>query len=100
MPAKSPRPTAEAAQEQFAALEGDRRINHCFWFLVRLVTATRSDGFTGELARLGLTNPTFTSGLAFVQQSSLSYLSGWPREARPWCSSDLVHDEPPKSFDP
>ncbi len=60
--------TAEAAQEQFAALEGDRRINHCFWFLVRLVTAARSDDFTGELARLGLTNPSFTSGLAFVQQ--------------------------------
>ncbi len=60
--------TAEAAQQEFAVLEGDRRINHCFWFLVRLVTAARNDDFTGELARLGLTNPSFTSGLAFVQQ--------------------------------
>jgi hypothetical protein len=62
--------TAKAAQEHFAALEGDRRINYCFWFLARLVTAARSDDFTGELARLGLTNPSFTSGLAFVQQVS------------------------------
>lgn len=60
--------TAEAAQQEFAALERDRKINHCFWFLVRLVTAARSNDFTGELARLGLSNPSFTSGLAFVQQ--------------------------------
>ena len=60
--------TAEAAQEEFAALEGDRRINYCFWFLVRLATAARSEDFAGELERLGLRNPNFTSGLSFVQQ--------------------------------
>ena len=60
--------TAEAALEQFAELEGDRKINYCFWFLVRLVTAARSDDFAGELEQLGVRNPHFTSGLGFVQQ--------------------------------
>ena len=60
--------TSEAAQEQFASLEGDRRINHSFWFLVRLVTAARGDDFIGELERLGLRDVSFTSGLGFVQQ--------------------------------
>lgn len=60
--------TASAAQQEFAALEGDRRINYCFWFLVRLATAARGDDFIGELQRLGLSNPSFSSGLAFVQQ--------------------------------
>jgi hypothetical protein len=60
--------TSEAAQQQFANLEGDRRINYCFWFLVRLVTAARGDDFIGELEALGLRNLSFTSGLGFVQQ--------------------------------
>ena len=60
--------TAEAAQQELAALESDRRINYCFWFLVRLVTAARGDDFVGELDRLGLKNVSFTSGLGFVQQ--------------------------------
>lgn len=67
-PAQVAQATAEAAQQQFATLEGDRRINYCFWFLVRLVTAARGDDFVGELARLGLSKPSFTSGLSFVQQ--------------------------------
>lgn len=60
--------TAEAALEQFASLEGDRRINYTFWFLTRLVTAARGDDFHGELERLGLRDASFTSGLSFVQQ--------------------------------
>jgi hypothetical protein len=60
--------TSEAAQQQFAALEGDRHINYCFWFLVRLVTAARGDDFAGDLEQLGLRSVSFTSGLGFVQQ--------------------------------
>jgi hypothetical protein len=60
--------TANAAQQQFATLEGDRRINYCFWFLVRLVTAARGEEFVGELERLGLRSASFTSGLGFMQQ--------------------------------
>ncbi len=60
--------TSAAAQEQFASLEGDRRINHSFWFLIRLVTAARGDDFVGELERLGVRDASFPSGLAFVQQ--------------------------------
>lgn len=62
------RATATAAQEQFAALEGDQAINYCFWVLVRIATAARGDDFIGELRRLGVQNPQVTSGLGFVQQ--------------------------------
>jgi hypothetical protein len=62
------RATATAAQEQFAALEGDQAINYCFWVLVRIATAARGDDFIGELRRLGVQNPQITSGLGFVHQ--------------------------------
>jgi hypothetical protein len=62
------RATATAAQQQFAALEGDRAVNYCFWVLVRIVTAARGDDFAGELRRLGISGTEISSGLGFIQQ--------------------------------
>lgn len=64
------RTTAQAAQQELAALEGDPSINYCFWFLVRIVTGARSNDFAGELERIGVHIVQPVSGLSFVQQVS------------------------------
>src|SRR5436309_12141408 len=64
------RATAQAAQLELTALEGDPSINYCFWLLVRVVTSARSDNFDGELGRLGVRIIQPVSGLGFIQQVS------------------------------
>ncbi len=56
-----------AAQAQFSDLERNSAINYCFWVLVRLATAGRSDNFVGELEKLGVQQKAISSGLQFVQ---------------------------------
>ena len=67
------RETAKAAEQQFASLENNSAVNYCFWVLLRIATASRSNDFTEELKNsLGIKSDKISSGLGFVQQVSVT----------------------------
>ncbi len=59
---------AATAQREFSAFQHDPGINYCFWVLVRIATAARTEDFAGELRRLGIQIDHVASGLTFVQR--------------------------------
>jgi hypothetical protein len=77
------RAIAVAAQHRFAALEGDRGINYCFWILAQVVTAARGNDFARELERLGVQSSGITSGLGFVQQLAQAIEGGVRERVQP-----------------
>ena len=70
------RAIADATRHNYAALEGNRGVNYCFWMLVRIITSSRidqassSNRFINELATLGINVTNINSGLSFIQQIS------------------------------
>ncbi len=68
--------TAIAARQQFSQLARDEAINYCFWVLVRIASASRSQNFAGELNEIGIKADRVTSGLSFVQQVSRAVEEG------------------------
>ncbi|TSC54342.1 MAG: hypothetical protein LiPW30_703 [Parcubacteria group bacterium LiPW_30] len=71
-PSDVARTVVQSAKEQFSVLEGNAGVNYCFWILVRIATAARSNNFFTELEQLGINIAGVNSGVAFVQHVSKS----------------------------
>lgn len=74
---------ATAAQQELAALEGDRGINYCYWILVRIATAARGDDFAARLAELGVRMATPASGVGLVREVAQAVERGLRERGEP-----------------
>ncbi len=58
---------SKSAQEEFLSLKGDNSLSFCYWVLVSIVSAARSDSFTESLELLGIKTSNINSGLLFLK---------------------------------
>jgi hypothetical protein len=66
------RTTAAASRKRFLTLERDPSLNYCFWILVRIATAARSESFIADLSEIGIDIQNVSSGAGFIHQVSRS----------------------------
>jgi hypothetical protein len=62
--------TTAAADRRLGDLRGDRALSYCFWLLTRLASASRTDDFAGNLARLGIAVRPGDSALQLIAEVS------------------------------
>ena len=74
---------ALAAQRQFIRLQDDKGINLCFWILVRVAAAARSQDFLRAIEQLGIEGSAASTGLRFVQQVSRIVGEGLQKRGEP-----------------
>lgn len=61
---------AGAAKDKYSKIQDNTAINYCFWLLVRISSASRTDNFIEELKHLKINTEDINSGLTFIQQLS------------------------------
>jgi hypothetical protein len=84
--------TSYAARQRLNDLKFDQSVNYCFWFLVRIAIAGRSDDFANSLSVLGFREIKIVSGLDFINQAAQALKRGLNERGQKTIFSQIASD--------